>query len=208
MRAGKSMKPLTSPRGTTKNWSSMPASCGSICSLDPGRLVIDEGRRTADGISDRQRHALTRLRYVDGNLALRHGVDALALVKAVLVDKIAIERVASMYGAKEGRQQRYWGWAFRRALDALAALLGYAGRARAAPSTAVDKWTLAAIGLAVRIADSATPGPSVEPHFLGTKYGVSPRANSPRYLGSFTPLTPRSLPQRSSTRAAVSALNF
>jgi hypothetical protein len=129
--------------------------CGSIRSLDPGRLVIDEGRRSADGVSDRQRHALTRLCCVDGNLALRHGVDALALVKAVLVDKIAIERVASMYGAKEGRQQRYWGWAFRRALDALATLLGYAGRARAAPSTAVDKWTLAAIGVAVRVAESA-----------------------------------------------------
>jgi hypothetical protein len=51
------------------------------------------------------------LRYVDGNLALRHGLDALTLVKAVLVDKIAIEHAASMYGAKGRRQQRYWGWA-------------------------------------------------------------------------------------------------
>ena len=90
------------------------AFASALRSADPARPVIDEGRRVVDPFDDRQRDAIRRLRVIDGTLALRLGVDALALLHAVLLDG---RSVVSASRALTGGTASYWRVTFR--LDVL-----------------------------------------------------------------------------------------
>jgi hypothetical protein len=124
---------------------------GAVRSVNLEAPAID-GHVTDHSITDGQRRAFARLRQVDGELALRHGTEALWLVRAVLVDKTPVERIAAAQGITSNREVRFVGRLFRRSLNALAELLGFAGQARGRRPAEVDKWTLAAVSVAVRAA--------------------------------------------------------
>ena len=127
---------------------------GHVRSVDLEAPVIDGTRQPTLPVTDATQGALTRLRRVDGELALQHGVETVVLVRAVLIETRSIEAVARACGAGTVREIRHVAWLFRRALDELAVLLGYANAPRR-PRPVVDRRTFEALSIAARIAASA-----------------------------------------------------
>jgi hypothetical protein len=78
--------------------------------------------------SDQQRAAIHRLRVIDGSIVLRHGIDALVLVHAVLLSGRSVVDASQQLG---GGKASYWRMAFRLALNEIAALVGLATEAQA-----------------------------------------------------------------------------
>jgi hypothetical protein len=77
-------------------------------------------------INDRQRRAAQLLRRVDLKVALRLGTDGVSMIRSVLTYGKSIEQTAKERGAVVDREVRYFGFQFRRALDIVAMVLGFA----------------------------------------------------------------------------------
>ena len=62
-----------------------------------------------------------------------HGVQGLALTRAVLADRRSIEATARQYGAASDREVRFTAWLFRKTLDVIAKAFGFATTTRHLP---------------------------------------------------------------------------
>jgi hypothetical protein len=99
------------------------AFASALHSADPARPVIDGGRNVVEPFNDKQRDAIRQLRVIDGTLLLRLGIDALALLHAVLLGGRSVASASRQLAAGD---VSYWRLAFRLALDKIAALVGLA----------------------------------------------------------------------------------
>jgi hypothetical protein len=99
------------------------AFASALHSADPARPVIDGGRNVVEPFNDKQRDAIRQLRVIDGTLLLRLGIDALALLHAVLLGGRSVASASRQLAAGD---VSYWRMAFRLALDKIAALVGLA----------------------------------------------------------------------------------
>jgi len=102
----------------------------ALHSPDLAAPVIDKNRYGVEPFSDQQRFAIHRLRVIDGSIILRYGVDALELVRAVLLEGRSVVDASRGLG---GGKANYWRTAFRLALDEIAALAGLATKPRRPP---------------------------------------------------------------------------
>jgi hypothetical protein len=102
---------------------------GSLGSVDLAKMKVDGGLHPEPLTAARQR-AAKRLRSVDGALLHHHGVEGLSLTRAVLSDRQSVEGAARLRGARNDRETRSWCWLFRRCLDVIAKVLGFATTVR------------------------------------------------------------------------------
>jgi hypothetical protein len=70
---------------------------------------------------------------VEGEVVHRHGVEGLALARAVLADRRSVETTARQYGAASDREVRAIAWLFRKILDVIAKAFGFATATRRLP---------------------------------------------------------------------------
>jgi hypothetical protein len=98
---------------------------GSMRSVDLGKTRVSGGR-FVEPLTDGQQRAARRLRGVEGEVVHRHGIEGLALARAVLADRRSVEATARQYGAASNREVRAIGWLFRKTLDVIARAFGFA----------------------------------------------------------------------------------
>jgi hypothetical protein len=101
------------------------AEIGSIKAFDPGRPVVDGGA-PVDPINDRQQAAAKRIRWMNQTLFLSHGHEGLNLIRAVLIDKLPITRIARQSGDNSRQNVDFLRTLFQRCLTRLAIVAGYA----------------------------------------------------------------------------------
>jgi hypothetical protein len=108
------------------------AQIGAMHSTDWTKTRVDGGR-FIEPLTDNQQRAARRLRSVEGAVAHHHGVQGLALTRAVLADRRSIEATARQYGAASDREVRFTAWLFRKTLDVIAKAFGFATTTRHLP---------------------------------------------------------------------------
>ena len=105
------------------------ATIGNLSPADPSRIRVDGGR-FPDPISAARMAAAKQLRSVEGTLKDWHGFAGLSLTRCVLTGGKSVDRAARDFGASSEREARFWGLLFRKCLDVLARVLGFANSAK------------------------------------------------------------------------------
>jgi hypothetical protein len=108
------------------------AQIGAMRSVDLGKTKVSGGR-FSEPLTDGQQRAARRLRGVEGEVVHHHGVEGLALARAVLADRRSVEATARQYGAASDREVRSVAWLFRKTLDVIAKAFGFATTTRRLP---------------------------------------------------------------------------
>jgi hypothetical protein len=97
---------------------------GTVRTVDLSKTKVS-GVLPADPLTDRYQRASQWLRRVDRAVVERHGSVGLALVRAVLCERIPVEKTARAYGAASGREKRNVAWLFRQVLNVVAKVFGF-----------------------------------------------------------------------------------
>lgn len=92
------------------------AEFGGARAIDPTREAVDGGGTMPEGLTDRQREAVTRL--IGAGRAM--GLLQESIVRAVIAGNLFPAQVAVARGFSARRVQDHYAWLFRQALDALA----------------------------------------------------------------------------------------
>lgn len=101
------------------------AEVGGVKAMDTTKEPVD-GRRLPDMLTDRQRQAMRRLSRDDGAL----GQEGAIIVRRVLVQAMTFEQIGAERGDIGQFMIRYLGKRFREALETLAQVRGFVGKAR------------------------------------------------------------------------------
>jgi hypothetical protein len=101
------------------------ATLGAVRSIDLEKTKVSGGL-PADPLTDKRRRAMQLQRYAEQRVVNRFGLEGLGLTRAVLSDRQSVEQTARARGASSPREVSFWTGLFRRCLDVLATVFGYA----------------------------------------------------------------------------------
>ena len=105
------------------------AQIGSVRSVDWSKTRVSGGL-PPEPLTDRQRKAAAKLRSIETQVQRRYGDAGLWLVRLVLAERRPLEATARLAGASSAREMSSWCWLFRKCLDTIALVTGFASGLR------------------------------------------------------------------------------
>jgi hypothetical protein len=102
---------------------------GSVKSVDLSKTKVS-GIIAGDSLTPGRQRAMAALRKAEGALVSRYGTEGLGLCRSVLLDRQSVEQSAKARGAETDREIWFWARLFRRLLDVLALVFGFASSTR------------------------------------------------------------------------------
>jgi hypothetical protein len=105
------------------------ATLGAMRTIDLSETRVSGGM-APDMLTPSKQSAMARLRRAEQRVTDRFGAEGMSLCRAVLTDGQSVETAARVRGAESDRDLRSWGWLFKRCLDCLALVFGFATSTR------------------------------------------------------------------------------